>query len=139
MTVVTAKLTVLFQDPFWIGLYERQDGNLYEVCRIVFGSEPREPELYEFLLHRWKHLSFTPALRADAPPDRRINPKRMQRLIREQTACGGIGTKAQQALKLQQAEGKLRRQALSRAERQAEQERQFQLRQERRKAKHRGR
>lgn len=131
MSVVTAKLTVLFQDPFWIGLYERQDGNFYEACRIVFGSEPREPELYEFLLHRWKHLSFTPG--------RRINPKRMQRQIREQTACGGIGTKAQQALKLQQAEGKQRRQALSRAGRQAEQERQFQLRQERRKAKHRGR
>ena len=29
-------LTVLFEAPFWIGLYERIDENKYEVCKITF-------------------------------------------------------------------------------------------------------
>ena len=50
----------------------------------------------------------------------------------------GIGTKAQQALKLQQEAGKQARKKRSRAEKEAEQERRFAQRQEKRKAKHRG-
>lgn len=37
----TSRLTILFDDPFWIGLYEREDDTEYSVCRIVFGAEPR--------------------------------------------------------------------------------------------------
>ena len=33
----TSRLTILFDDPFWIGLYEREDDTEYSVCRIVFG------------------------------------------------------------------------------------------------------
>ena len=43
-------LTILFQDPFWIGLYEREEDGQYQVCRIVFGAEPRDQEVYLFLL-----------------------------------------------------------------------------------------
>ena len=32
----TSRLTILFEDPFWIGLYEREDDTGYAVCRIVF-------------------------------------------------------------------------------------------------------
>ena len=40
-------LTILFQDPFWIGLYEREEDGRYQVCRIVFGAEPRDQEVYQ--------------------------------------------------------------------------------------------
>lgn len=43
-------LTILFEDPFWIGLYERFDEDKYEVCKITFGAEPKDYEVYEFLL-----------------------------------------------------------------------------------------
>ncbi|MBE5961243.1 MAG: DUF2992 family protein, partial [Lachnospiraceae bacterium] len=46
--------------------------------------------------------------------------------------------KAQQALKLQQEQGKLQRKTVSRAQKEMEKERQFNLRQEKRKEKHRG-
>lgn len=39
MDTVSCSLTVLFEDPFWIGVYERVDGGLYEAARIVFGAE----------------------------------------------------------------------------------------------------
>ena len=32
-----AKLTVLFDPPFWVGLFEREHGGRYEACRVVFG------------------------------------------------------------------------------------------------------
>ena len=28
----TSRLTILFDDPFWIGLYEREDDTEYSVC-----------------------------------------------------------------------------------------------------------
>ena len=51
------------------------------------------------------------------------------------TQAAGIGTKAQQALKLQQEQGKQARLARTRQQREAEEARKFQLRQARRKEK----
>ena len=36
-----AVLTVLFEDPFWAGIYERREGRTYQVCKITFGAEPK--------------------------------------------------------------------------------------------------
>lgn len=71
-------------------------------------------------------------------PDVNINPKRLQRQIKKQIQEVGIGTKAQQALKLQQEQGKLDRKTHSRAMQEAEKERQFELHQLKRKEKHKG-
>ena len=51
----------------------------------------------------------------------------------------GIGTKAQQALKLQHEQNKLERKTISREQREAEKERQYELRQQKKRDKHRGR
>lgn len=133
------KLTVLFEEPFWIGLFEREWGGRYEACKITFGAEPRDYEVYQFILENWSQLVFSPAIPTEAAAEKPVSPKRMQRLIHRQTAGAAIGTKAQQALKLQQEQGKQARKARSREKREAEQERKFQLRQEKRKEKHRGR
>ena len=68
-----------------------------------------------------------------------VNPKRLQRQIRKETAATGIGTKSQQALQMQREENKLVRKALSRKQREAEKQHQFELKQQKRKEKHRGR
>lgn len=138
MGTVVSKLTVLFEAPFWIGLYEREDNGCYEVCKITFGAEPKDYEVYGFLLENWNKLRFSPSIEAEISVDKRINPKRMQRLINKQITDTGIGTKAQQALKLQQEQGKLERKIRSREKREADKQLQFELRQEKRKEKHRG-
>lgn len=38
----------MFEAPFWIGVYERFDEGYYEVCKITFGSEPKDYEVYDF-------------------------------------------------------------------------------------------
>lgn len=138
MGTVVSKLTVLFEAPFWIGLYEREDNGYYEVCKITFGAEPKDYEVYGFLLENWNKLRFSPSIEVEISVDKRINPKRMQRLINKQITDTGIGTKAQQTLKLQQEQGKLERKIRSREQREADKQLQFELRQEKRKEKHRG-
>lgn len=97
----TIVLTILFEEPFWIGLFERLDGHKYEVCKVTFGAEPKDYEVYEFILRKWYELKFSPSLSHKAKSARKINPKRLQREIKNSLQNTGIGTKAQQALKLQ--------------------------------------
>ena len=134
-----AKLTILFDPPFWVGLFERERGGRYEACKVTFGAEPKDYDVYTFVLNHYCGLEFSPALAAERTEERTINPKRAQRLAREQTRETGIGTKAQQALQLQREQNKAERRVLSREAREAEEQRRFQLRQEKRKAKHKGR
>ena len=133
-----SSLTILFEAPFWIGLYERTDNGKYEVCKITFGSEPKDYEVYEFLLRNWHKLKFSPPIQAEGAIERKINPKRMQREIQSQLQDKSIGTKAQQALKLQQEQLKTERQTQLRQQRGQEKENRFALKQKQRKAKHRG-
>ena len=137
--VVKSSLTILFENPFWVGLFERIDGNKYKVCKITFGAEPKDYEVYDFLLKNWHKLKFSPPVKAEKIEERKINPKRIQREINSQLENRGIGTKAQQALKLQHEQGKQERKVKSREQKEAEKEWQFVLRQEKKKAKHRGR
>ena len=139
MDTVSSKLTVMFEEPFWIGLYEREYGGRYEVCKITFGPEPKDYEVYAFLLDNRQRLVFSPPKKKKKTKEKRIDPKRMQRQISRQLASyEGIGTKAQQALKLQHEEGKQARKKRTKEEKDAEAERRFEQRQQQRKDKHPG-
>ena len=131
--------TVFFEDPFWVGLYERTEAGRYTVCRVVFGPEPKDYEVYDFLLKHWRQLPFSPGLKATREGPQRKNPKRVQREIRRSLSSGSTGTKAQQALSLQREENKQIRKTRSRAEKEAEETHKYALRQEKKRAKHRGR
>lgn len=134
-----SRLSVLFEEPFWIALYERESGGRYEVCKITFGAEPRDYEVYAFFLKNYDRLVFSPAMEGAGSVQRKINPKRLQKQIRKATEEKGVETKAQQALKLQQEQNKTERKILTRERREAEAQRRFALRQQKRKEKHRGR
>ena len=109
MGTTVASVTILFEAPFWIGLYEREKDGRYEVCKITFGAEPKEYEVYAFLLEHWRELQFSPVIETAVSAEKHVNPKRMQRLIQKQMENTGVGTKAQQALKLQHEQGALAR------------------------------
>lgn len=139
MQKIEGKLTVFFNDPFWVAVYERVTDGRLNVCKITFGAEPKDYEVYGFLLENWHKLRFSPPVKADSKQDIKINPKRMQRSIKKQLGVQGMGTKAQQALKLQQEETKVIRKEKSRMQKEDEKQRQFELRQQKRKEKHKGR
>ena len=138
MDKVSGKLTVFFEEPFWVGVFERVlDGKL-SACKVTFGVEPKDYEIYDFVLKNYYQLRFSPAVAIDVKEVGR-NPKRVQRKVRKQVQNTGIGTKSQQALKLQQEQLKTERKAVNREQREAEKQRQFELKQQKRKEKHRGR
>lgn len=91
------------------------------------------------MLKNWHKLKFSPPVKIDRIKEQKINPKRMQREINSQLENKGIGTKAQQALKLQHEHNKTEKKVKSREQRDAEKQYQFALWQEKKKAKHRGR
>ena len=138
MDKVSGRLTVFFEEPFWVGVLECiSDGKLY-VCKVTFGAEPKDYEIYDFILKHYFRLRFSPSVAADVKEAGR-NPKRVQREVRKQIQNTGIGTKSQQALKLQQEQLKTEHKIMSREQREAEKQRQFELKQQKRKEKHRGR
>ena len=134
-----SSLTIFFEAPFWVGVYQRTEGDRYQVCKITFGAEPKDYEVWDFLQKHWGELRFSPPLPAQEHIQRKPNPKRMQREIRSQLERTGVGTKAQQALQAQREESKLARKTASRAKQEAERQRHYALRQQKKKEKHRGR
>ena len=138
MDKVSGKLTVFFEEPFWVGVFERVSEGTLSACKVTFGAEPKDYEVYDFILKNYYRLRFSPAVEADVKEVSR-NPKRVQREVRKQVQNTGIGTKSQQALKLQQEQLKMERKTVSREQREAERERRFELRQEKRREKRRGR
>ena len=136
--MTTSSLTVLFEDPFWIGLFEVIDKQGLHVCKVTFGAEPTEKELMQFIDKNWNRLQFTQAVDVAPASEIRKNPKRQLREVKKQMQFQGIGTKSQQALKLQQEQNKIEHKQHSKAEREAKKQRQFDLRQAKKKEKHRG-
>lgn len=138
MCVSKARLTVYFEPPFWVGLYQREDGDGLRVCRVVFGGEPRDQQVLDYFQSHWRELVFTPPAAGGAIPDRAVNPKRARREARKAVQPAGAGTKAQQALQLQREQLRTARTAASKERREARRERKLALRQEKRREKHRG-
>ena len=131
--------TVLFQPPFWVGVAERWEEGGYSAARVVFGAEPTDARLYEWLLREWHRLDFSPAEEGARPVPERKNPKREQREARAATQARGISTRAQEALSRQREQEGLARQAESRRKRKEEADRKFLLRKQKKRAKKRGR
>ena len=138
MADVSVTLTVLFDEPFWVGLYERETDGRYEVARVVFGAEPKDYEVQAWLLANAYTLRFSPSLESvKRISNERVNPKRRQRQA-AQACASGVGTRAQQALQLQREQSAQERRSARRTRSEAEEARKFQLRQEKKKARRRG-
>ena len=128
MDRVSGKLTIYFEDPFWVGIFERIENRKLSVTKVTFGAEPKDYEVLEFINRNYYHLQFSPAVET-VVKDTKKNPKRAQRDAKKQTLEIGIGTKSQQALKLQQEQNKQERKVRSREQRDAESQRLFELKQ----------
>ena len=138
MNSTVSSFTVFFEGPFWVGVYERFTDAGLEACKVTFGSEPKDYEVYAFMLRNWGRLRFGPPVPQMGLRIGSRNPTRMQRQIQKQLQDTGVGTKAQQALALQREQQKQERRLVSRAERDAEKARRFDLRQQKKREKHRG-
>ena len=137
MDKASGKLTVYFEEPFWVGVFERIEDGKLSVAKLTFGAEPKDYEVQEYIQQYYFSLKFSPAVET-VVKDIKRNPKRMQREAKKQTMETGIGTKSQQALKLQQEQNKQVRKERSREKKEAEEQRMFELKQQKKREKHKG-
>lgn len=137
----TIKVTVLLENSFWAGLFERNDNEGYAVARKIFGGEPTDAELYEFVLTHFDELKFTEPQEFKLVIKRK-NPKRVQREVRHEMEKAKKGlpstTHAQEVLRLELEKNKKLKKVTSRTEKEARQEEKFRQKQEKRKKKLRG-
>lgn len=137
MDKASGKLTVYFEEAFWIGVFERIEDGKLSVAKVTFGAEPKDYEVQEYIRKHYSSLKFSPAVDTVAKDIKR-NPKRMQREAKKQMQEIGIGTKSQQALKLQQEQNKQERKVRSQEKKEAEKLRMFELKQQKKREKHKG-
>lgn len=74
MDKVSGKLTVFFEELFWVGVFERVADGKLSVCKITFGVEPKSYEVYDFVLKNCYRLQFSLAVATDVKESGR-NPK----------------------------------------------------------------
>ena len=132
------KLTVFFENPFWVGVFERVENGKLSVFKVTFGAEPKDYEIYDFVNRYYYDLQFSPAV-GTVVKETKKNPKKAMRDVKKQLKNVGVGTKSQQALKLQHEQNKQERKVKIRERKQKKSERLFAMKQQKKKEKHRGR
>ncbi|WP_041139524.1 YjdF family protein [Beduini massiliensis] len=135
---VQSQLTVFFDDPFWIGIYEIQYGTQHQICKIRFGKEPTDPQIYQMLLKSFHQFHFTEHVSKTITPTVKVNPKRRQRLVSKLMNQPSIATKAQQVLKTEYEKTHQLKKRESKQMKEIQKEQLYQMRKQKRKEKHRG-
>lgn len=133
-----SKLTVFFEDPFWVGVFEQDDNGFLETCRVVFGSEPKDYEVYDFVLEHYYHLKFSRPIKVQKEVVKKINPKRLQRKIKKLQFNEGVSTKAQEAMRLEREANKIERKKISKERKELQKDQKFLKEQQKKKQKKKG-
>ena len=134
------KLTVYHDGQFWVGIVEVVEAGKVRAGRYVFGVEPKDSEILEFV-NRFI-LKLTDRLSQDVPvttPARvKVSPKRLARQVSRELRNKGISTYAQDAIKLEYESRKKERQVLSRQYQEEQKGRRREIARLKAKEKHRG-
>lgn len=128
---------IFFESPFWVGLFELVEHEELTVCHVVFGKEPKDYEVYAYVMKNYDRLVFSPPI-AITDKETHRNPKRMQREVRKQMNKTDVGTKSQQAMKLRQEEHRVQRKQRTHKEKEEHQKQVYTMKQQKRKDRHRG-
>lgn len=135
------QFTVYFESPFWVGILEVERNGVLYAARHVFGAEPSNQVIYEFVRDELGVLCarLTVGVAVERDHSRRKNPKRVQREIRRELTQAGTTTKAHAAMRQQIEQHKRVKRALSKAEQAAERARRRAFKRAKAKKRHRGR
>jgi hypothetical protein len=141
MKLYTIKVTVQLKNSLWIAIFERDDDEGYAVARHIFGAEPTDPELYEFVSGNYFALKFTEPHNNIKLDIKRKKYKRMVREVRKEMKKSSQhppSSRAQDVLREELEKNKKVRKSLTREQKQAEKDAKFALKQSKKKKKMRG-
>ena len=71
---------VSLDKSFWVAMFEHKIGKEVAVANHIFGAEPTNPEIYEFILKHYSDLRFSKPVTLDelTVKIKWINPKRIK-------------------------------------------------------------
>lgn len=127
------QITVFFENPFWAGIFERIEKGEIATCRVVFGPEPKDYEVYRFIQKNYWVLKFSGPVAIEERPQTKINPKRLQREIKKTLQKTGVGTKAQEAIKKEHESRKQKKKSFLRKRRDEDKKIRYKKKQEKKK------
>lgn len=132
------KLTVFYDPPYWVGIFENIEYDKYKAARFVFGAEPTDPQLLDFALKKYPSLQFSRSVPLGQVEHHTVNFKRKMREIRAQMERKPRSTHAQEVLQKEMESRVVERKKDSREDRLEAQGRKFLLHKARQAEKHRG-
>jgi hypothetical protein len=133
MEQIEGSCTVYFDDPFWVGVFERTYNNTYQVARVVFGAEPSNQEILDFLTFHYDRVVFSiPSKTEVTLIPYRVKAKRSIRNARKEVRKP-IGNASHLALQKQWELVAKERKETRKNNREAREEKKFLLHQEKRK------
>lgn len=139
MDNLSIKCIVYFENPFWVGVFEKNINRKISAIKITFGAEPNDNQVFEFILKNYNKLKYSKEIINDKKiNNEKINPKRVQRKVKKELNKIGISTKSQQVLKFQQEQNKIIRKTKTKEMKELEKEKMFLLKQKKKKEKHKG-
>jgi len=135
------KLTVFFEGEWWLGIVEEVRGGKLRAVRHVFGAEPYDAEVMEFVQREMIPRIEAVSQSAYVKPmdERRINPKRLARQAGQEIKRVGASDAAKDSLMRELEHRKKVRRVETHEMREAEKERKREIAVQKAKQKHRGR
>ncbi len=134
-------LTIYHDGQFWVGIIEVvKDGKL-RAFRYVFGAEPKDKEILDFIYYRLLDIinqSVHSGLDVKRKSDKKINPKRLQRQVAKERNRVGVSTKAEEAIKQEYEEKKKSKKKRAKQYREELKEQKYLMKKQKAKAKHKG-
>lgn len=134
------KLTVYFDDQFWVGFLEEVVDSKLKAVRYIFGSEPHDSDVLWFVNQLMMNLLATskPLTCEARPKAQSVNPKRLVRQVAKEMQSKGVSTFSQEAIKENLKSHKMERQIQSKLQRDEFAKKKRQIATLKAKAKHRG-
>ncbi|REJ11672.1 MAG: DUF2992 domain-containing protein [Paenibacillaceae bacterium] len=135
------KLTVYHDGQFWVGVVEEVVNGKLKAGRYLFGSEPKDQEVYAFVNTALPTFvdGLSEQLTVEERQTGRTNPKRLARQAAREMKAKGVSTFAQAAIQLEYEKRKKEKQVLSKARREELKEYKRAIKLKKAKEKHRGR
>ncbi|MGE1115171.1 YjdF family protein [Priestia megaterium] len=134
-------LTIYHDGQFWVGIIEIVEDGKLRAFRYVFGAEPKDTEILDFIYYRLLDIinqSVHSGLDVKRKSDKKINPKRLQRQVAKEINKVGISTKAQEAMKQEYEEKKKSKKKRAKQYREELKEQKYLMKKQKAKAKHKG-
>ncbi|WP_058300704.1 YjdF family protein [Gorillibacterium timonense] len=134
------KLTIYHDGQYWVGILEEQDQARLKAVRFIFGSEPKDEEVLDFIRNDLSRLvdHLSQGVDVQLPESRKRNPKRVARLVSKEVRSKGVSTYAQEAMRLEYEKRKQDKQTDSKQRREAAKEFKREVKVRKAKEKHRG-